>query len=255
MRRVDVLAIGAHPDDVEIGCGGILALCARRGLRTGLLHLTCGEAGTRGSAEQRASEAAAAASALDAEHEILDCGDGGLRTGSVEEDLVIRVLREARPRCVLLPPERDRHPDHERAHRLARAACFYSGLVKRRDAAGLGPHRPEIQLSYLLHRQLEPSLVVDVSDVIDRKVAALRCYTSQLTLPDAEAVAPQAAETWVSSSTFGHAVLARSRHFGAQIGVEHGEPLVSHGPLALLAVGDLFAAFRNEAGPGESSQP
>ncbi|MEM9409169.1 MAG: bacillithiol biosynthesis deacetylase BshB1 [Acidobacteriota bacterium] len=242
-----MLAIGAHPDDVEIGCGGILALCAQRGLKVGLLHLTRGEAGTRGSAEQRAAEAAAAAVALGAEHRILDCGDGGLRTSREEEDQVIQALREARPRCVLLPPAHDRHPDHERAQRLARSACFYAGLMKRPDPAGLEPHRPQLQLSYLLHRQPEPTLVVDIGSVVDRKIAALRCYASQLTLPDAEP--SEERETWVSSATFGHAVLARSRHYGAQIGVEHGEPLLSEGPLPLLAIGEILGAARNESGP------
>lgn len=249
MQRVDVLAVGAHPDDVEIGCGGTLALCVRRGLEVGLLHLTRGEAGTRGSAEERAREAAAAATELGAVHEILDCGDGGLRTGAAEEDRVIQALREARPRCVLLPPPSDRHPDHERAHRLIRAACFYAGLVKRSDPRGLEPHRPELQLSYLLHRQPEPDVVLDVGDVMELKVAALRCYRSQISLPGSETA--EGAQTWVSSSTFGQAVLARSRHYGAQIGVEHGEAFLCHGPLPLRAFAELFSAAR----PAHGSAP
>lgn len=253
MERVDVLALGAHPDDVEIGCGGLLALCAERGLRTGIVHLTRGEAGTRGTAEVRAREAAAAASVLGAELEILDFGDGGLRTGRREEDRLIRLLREARPRLVVGPSPEDRHPDHERACRLVRDACFYAGLRGRPDPAGLAAHRPSWLLEYPLHDQRPPDLVIDLEGAMSRKVEALRCHASQLSLADEsgkgrETAADDGASdaTWVSSSTFGAALVARARHFGAQIGVEYGEAYLCRTPLPMLALADFLR--------GESSQ-
>src|SRR6185436_1090233 len=130
--KLDVLAIGAHPDDVELGCGATLAKLARQGRRVGILHLTRGEAGTRGTAEERLAEAERAAAALGAaELAFLDCGDGSLRTGPDEEDALIEVLRTWRPDLLLTPTPHDRHPDHGRAHRLAEAASFYAGLAGR----------------------------------------------------------------------------------------------------------------------------
>ena len=139
---LDALAIGAHPDDVELGCGGTLAGLAESGHSVGILHLTSGEAGTRGDAETRRAEARAAASILGAELHFLDCGDAGLRTGRDEEDSLIRKLREIRPRLVLAPSPEDRNPDHGRAFRLVRDACFYAGLEKRSPDFSRFPWRP-----------------------------------------------------------------------------------------------------------------
>jgi bacillithiol biosynthesis deacetylase BshB1 len=130
--KLDVLAVGAHPDDVELGCGGTLARLASEGRAVGILHLTRGERGTRGTPEGRRAEAEAAAAALGAAAmDFLDCGDGGLRTGPAEEDSLIVKLRLWRPDLVLAPSPHDRHPDHTRAHRLVEAACFYAGLRHR----------------------------------------------------------------------------------------------------------------------------
>ncbi len=248
------MAIGAHPDDVEIGCGGTLALLEESGLRVGAVHLTRGEAGTRGSADIRAEEAAAAAATLGMAHEILDLGDGGLRTSREEEDRLIQTLRESKPRIVFVPASPDRHPDHERAHQLAKDCCFYAGLVKRRDPRGLSPHRPQLVLEYPLHHQQPPDLIVDVSRVWQRKLAALRCYASQLTLPEVDESAAAGErpaqrrdsarpETWVASSTFGQSLVGRARHFGAQIGVGYGEAFCSTGPLPLHELSMLTHAL------------
>jgi LmbE family N-acetylglucosaminyl deacetylase len=178
-----VLAIGAHPDDVELGCGGTLAKLAAAGRRVGILHLTGGEAGTRGTAALRRREAEAAAAALGAvEVAILDCGDGGLRTGPAEEDAVIELLRRLRPELVLAPPPSDRHPDHGRAHDLALAACFYAGSpaadcparrrARLRPAGGALPlHAARPVRAGLRGRRLRA--------LGDRR-AALACYGSQL---------------------------------------------------------------------------
>ena len=230
---VDVLAIGSHPDDVELSCGGTLAVLAERGYRTGILHLTRGEAGTRGSAEERLREAEQAAAALQvAELAFLDCGDGALRIGEPEEGALIAKLRELRPELVLAPPPSDRHPDHGRAHRLVEAACFYSGLVRR----GTGePHRPAAVFHYMQFDSFEPRFVVDVTGGWDAKLAALACYSSQLHQPDAPNGASERDEppTKVASLDYRLAVEGRARHFGLLIGAALGEPFGSRLPLAV----------------------
>jgi bacillithiol biosynthesis deacetylase BshB1 len=243
---VDVLAIGAHPDDVELGCGGTLALLAGQGRRVGIVHLTRGESGTRGSVEERRREAEEAAAALGvSELDFLDCGDGALRTGPAEEDALIAVLRRLRPEIVLGPTPRDRHPDHGRAHRLVAAACFYAGLAARAPAAAPGgPHRPAAVYSYMQHDPFEPSFVVDVTAGWPAKLAALAAYRTQLYQGEdpaggaAGAAAPPV--TKVSTRDFRLMIEGRARHFGALVGAELGEPFASRLP---LAVADLFAVL------------
>lgn len=229
--KLDVLAIGAHPDDVELGCGGTLALLARQGRKVGILHLTRGEQGTRGTAEERRAEAEAAAQALGAvEMDFLDCGDGGLRNGPAEEDALIAKLRSWRPELVLGPTPRDRHPDHGRAHELVDAACFYAGLRNRTPEAGAA-HRPAAVFSYMQHDLFTPSFVVDVSAVWDVKIESLRAYRSQLNL--GEKKKDDQPMTKVASPEFWQAVEGRARHFGLLISAAYGEPFWSRGPLAV----------------------
>jgi len=227
-NRLDVLAVGAHPDDVELGCGGTLALLAGRGRRVGIAHLTRGEAGTRGTAAERRREAEQAAAALGAvELEFLDCGDGGLRTGDAEEDALIALLRRLRPELVLGPPPVDRHPDHGRACQLLEAACFYAGLASRGEGA---PHRPAAVWSYMGHDSFEPDLVVDVGEAWQAKLEALDAYQSQLHQLGADRREPA---TKVASPEFRLAMEGRARHFGLLIGAAFGEPFASRLPLAV----------------------
>ena len=256
--KLDVLAIGAHPDDVELGCGGTVALLAEQGKRVGILHLTRGERGTRGTAEERQREAERAAEALGAVSlDFLDCGDGSLRTGEVEEDALIELLRQNRPELILGPTPADRHPDHGRAHQLVAAAAFYSGLRLRGSGR---PHRPAAVFSYMQHDLFEPRLIVDVTAVWPRKLASLAAYASQLDrsvldgaalevagvagAARAASVAAEAGEgepiTKVSTREFALAVEGRARHFGQIIGATFGEPFTSRLP---LAVQDLMAVL------------
>ncbi len=233
--RLDVLAVGAHPDDVELGCGGTVALLARAGRRVGLLHLTRGEAGTRGTTAERHAEAEAAAEALGAvELLFLDCGDGALRHGRVEEDALIEVLRRYRPEVILGPTPADRHPDHGRAHRLVADACFYSGLAARR-AGELPPHRPGAVYSYMQHDPFEPAFVVDVTSVWEVKQRALDAYPSQIHPAGDESEADGRDEpiTKVATADFRAAIEGRARHFGMLIGATYGEPFWSRLPLAV----------------------
>ncbi len=225
---LDLLAISPHPDDVEIACGGTLALLARRGRRVGILHLTCGEAGTRGTATERRAEAEAAAAALGvAELDFLKLGDGELRTGREEEDELIERLRHWRPALVLGPAPRDRHPDHGRAHRLVEDACFYAGLARRGEGE---PHRPAALFSFMQHDPFEPSFVVDVTSAWDAKLEALAAYRSQLHQAGAERTEPP---TKVASPEFRLAIEGRARHYGQMINAAYGEPFASGRPLAV----------------------
>ena len=234
MSGLDVLAISPHPDDVELACGGALALLTAAGRRVGILHLTSGEAGTRGTPEGRREEAKRAGRELGVERvDFLDCGDGALRTGTEEEDALIEVLRRHRPELVLAPPAVDRHPDHGRAHSLISAAVFYSGLAKR--GGGLEPHRPTAVFHYMLHDFFEPRFVVDVTAVWERKLAALAAYESQLYQPGGEPNRgpDHGPPTKVASRQYHAAVEGRARHFGLVIGAEFGEPFGSRLPLAV----------------------
>jgi len=226
--KLDVLAIGSHPDDVELGCGGTVALLARRGLKVGIVHLTRGEAGTRGTVEERRAEAETAAALLGAaELEFLDCGDGALRTGPEEEDALIAVLRRYRPELVFGPSLSDRHPDHGRAHRLVAAASYYAGLAGRGERE---PHRPAAVFSYMQHDPFEPSFIVDVSSTWQIKLDALAAYTSQLHQPGNRRDEPL---TKVASPEFRAAVVGRAQHFGLAVGAAFGEPFWSRLPLAV----------------------
>jgi len=235
---LDILAVGTHPDDVELSAGATVALWVERGYRVGIVHLTHGELGTRGSAEERELEARRAAEMLGVRAVcFLNCGDGGLRTGRDQEDALIDVLRHHRPALVLGPPPADRHPDHGRAHRLLADAAFYAGLARR----GRGrAHRPRMVLSYMQHHGFMPHLVVDVSATWDRKLAAMACYRSQLHTAGSEH--RDEPKTKVSSPEFAAAVTGRGRHFGQMIGAAFGEPFWSPVPLALSDPLDLMPA-------------
>lgn len=226
--KLDVLAIGSHPDDVELGCGGTLALLSRQGLKVGILHLTRGEAGTRGTVEERRTEAVEAARILGAKAvELMDCGDGRLRGGEKEEDELIEWLRRWRPDLVLGPAPADRHPDHGRAHQLVRDCSYYAGLARR----GTGEaHRPAAVFSYMQHDPFEPSFIVDVSSTWEVKLEALAAYGSQLHQQGGVREEPQ---TKVASAEFRQAVEGRARHFGLLVGAAHGEPFSSRLPLSV----------------------
>lgn len=213
-----------------------MARLERQGRRCGILHLTRGERGTRGTPEQRRMEAQRAAEILGAvELLFLDCGDGTLRRTDVEEDSLIELFRRLRPELVLAPAPRDRHPDHGRAHRLVMDSCYYAGLAKRAPGLGGEPHRPALVLSYMQHDPFEPSVIVDVSSTWETKLAALEAYGSQLHRPGSRATGPG---TKVSSPEFAAAIAGRARHFGLLIGAAYGEPFWSPTP---IAVPDLWS--------------
>jgi len=237
---VDVLAIAAHPDDVELTCAGTLVMLARRGRRFGIVDLTSGEMGTRGTAETRETEARRAAEILGAVfRETLDLKDGGLETGRAAELAVIDVIRREKPRLVITSYPEDRHPDHARAGRLVTDAAFYAGL--RKLPSSRPAHRPQQVIYFSTFLLQEPQLLVDVTPAMDVRREAMRAFASQFHDP-----ASREPPTMLSQQSFLEKVEARSRHFGLLAGVEFAEGFMSRRP---PRVDDLVTAFEGyEAG-------
>lgn len=222
---LDILAFSPHPDDAELGCAGSLILAADTGLRVAIADLSEGELSSRGDTTKRKAEKQRATEVMGLSDRI----SVGLRDTEIGRDpahrmALIEVIREMRPRIVLSPHWKDRHPDHEAAGRLVREAVFYSGVGN----VGKGtPHRPERLFYYMIHHPFTPSFVIEVSSVWERKTAALRAFESQFI---GDEMGPQTA---LSRPEFLQFTEARARWFGAMIGVAYGEPFLSTGPLSL----------------------
>jgi len=233
----DVLAIGAHPDDVELTMSGLLLRLRDAGRSVAILDLTRGEAATRGTPEVRAEEAAAAARLLGAEERVaLDLGDGRLEPSLEVRRAIVDAIRRFRPSLVLAPHREDLHPDHAAAGAAVRSVRYVSGMANWHPGPH-PPHRPRTFLYSLHHNSdVAPSLVVDVTAVFERKMALVRCFPSQLHDP-----ASKAPRTNVASEEFLPRWEARHRWFGEKIGVRYGEPWVHEGP---LAVDDATALLR-----------
>jgi len=218
-QPVDLLAIAAHRDDVELTCGGTLVKAARAGHRTGILDLTQGEAGTRGDAATRASEAGRAAKVLGVAVRLnAELRDAHLSNDEPSRHRVVELIRMTRPRVVILPFPVGRHPDHRVAAELGRDACYLAGLA-RYDAAG-DPHRPFKVLYALAYREdpVKPSFVVDISECFDAKLEAVRCYASQF---DA---AKAAGEIFPTGQNLYDLIRVQSAHYGSLIRKAYGEP-------------------------------
>lgn len=216
---LDVLAIAAHPDDVELSAGGTMAKLSALGYRTGILDLTRGEAGTRGTPELRAEEARRAAEILGcAVRENLDLGDAHIWVNEESRVKLVRALRRLRPRILLTQHWDDPHPDHAHTAQLVREAAHISGLVKYDAASGLDRHRPNCVAYFLFPRNLPPTFIVDISAESARKWEAIRAHASQFHNPES-----RERESRVSTKRFLDEIEARDRYFGAMIGVERGE--------------------------------
>jgi bacillithiol biosynthesis deacetylase BshB1 len=215
----DVLAIAAHRDDVEQTCGGTLLRMASRGLRTAILDLTQGEAGSRGSAEERAQEAAEAARILGAGwRQVLDLPDSAVENTLENRLKIVRILRLLRPRVVILPYWQARHPDHAAVAQLGYEACFLSGLAK--VETGTEPHRPFKIVYASLYADVRPSFIVDITPFIEQRHAALMAYRSQY------ANQPAGSALFVPEEEIRERTFAEARHYGLLAGVRYGEPFV-----------------------------
>jgi len=234
--ELDVLALAAHPDDVELCAGGTMCLLAKQGYRTGILDFTRGELGSRGTPEGRMQEATNAAEIMNlkARHN-LGLPDGGIQNTRTNQKAIMRVVRRYRPRIVLINALDARHPDHSDAAQLSLDALYYGGLRMIETTGPDGdvqePWRPSHVLHYLQAIDFEPSLVVDVSEVWDDRIDALQAFQSQFFNPDYEPGEDEP-ETFISNPEFFEWVEARARNYGYQVGATHGEPfLYRHGPI------------------------
>jgi N-acetylglucosamine malate deacetylase 1 len=234
---VDVLAIAAHPDDIELTCAGTLVTLGARGRRFGIVDLTRGEMGTRGDAASREREARDSAALLGAEfREILDFGDGGLRKTRENELALIDVIRREKPRLVLTSYPDDRHPDHRRAGELVTDAAYYAGL--RRIETAHPAHRPQQTIYFSTGYVHPPTFIVDVTAAMEKRLAAMQSFRSQFHNPESKE--PQ---TVLSQQTFLAAIEARARYYGFMIGVEFAEGFVSKRPPKISDPVAVFEGF------------
>ncbi len=218
--QIDILAVAAHRDDVELTCGGTLVKAAKQGYRTAVLDLTQGEMGTRGSAALRAAEASRAAEVLGLQaRENLSLPDAGIVNDPPTREALARAIRRFRPRVVIAPAfHGGRHPDHVTSTQLVRDACFVAGLAK--VAPDLPKHRPAKVLHTMTYRQdhVKPTFVVDVSEEFERKLEAIRCYASQFD----DAI--QAGEVYPNGEALYDLVRHYAAYYGALIRRRYGEP-------------------------------
>ena len=219
---IDILAIAAHRDDVEQTCGGTLLAMKEKGWKTGILDLTRGESGTRGTAEDREREADEAAAILGVEHrEALDLPDGDVENTLENRLKIAAVLRRLRPRVVILPYWEGRHPDHYTCATLGYEACFVSGLAKIvTPGEQRPPHRPYKILYASLYADVRPSFVVDITPFAEQRFRSLMAYKSQYA-QQAEGSSLFVNEVEIRETTF-----ATARHYGLLAGVRYAEPFV-----------------------------
>ncbi|MDG3581872.1 bacillithiol biosynthesis deacetylase BshB1 [Galbibacter pacificus] len=220
--KLDILAFGAHPDDVELGCGATLAKEITLGKTVGIIDLTQGELGTRGSAEIRAMEAAKAAKILGVKtRENLGFADGFFLNDKQHQLEVIKMIRKYKPEIVLCNSIDDRHIDHGRASKLVSDACFLSGLLKIEtsiDGEKQEKWRPKYVYHYIQWKNIEPDFVVNVSGFIDKKITAIQAYSSQFFDPNSKEP-----ETPITSKNFFDSLDYRARDLGRLINVDHAE--------------------------------
>ncbi len=225
----DLLAIGAHPDDVEMSAGGCIAQNVQLGKRVAIVDCTRGELGTRGSIEIRKEEAQRAAQILGVQHrEILEMTDGSIDQREEYVVMIVTMLRRYRPHIVLIPPAFERHPDHEAVHRLCRTAYFKSGLTKLKtydNGVEQQPFRPAHMFAFIQAYHQEVDFFVDVSSSHEIKMESIKAYSSQVHVASTKDAVSTSEEpqTFISRPEFMEMLEARARYFGSIIGVRYAE--------------------------------
>ncbi len=241
MGQVDILAIFAHPDDVELTVGGTLLKMKQMGYRTGALDVTRGEMGTRGTAEGRAVEAANAAKILNLDLRVnLGMPDGHVFVTDVERTAMVKILRRLKPKLILTHQLGDPHPDHDHIAHLVRESARLSSMKRYDEETGDEKIAVPVVAHNTFSRRVEPSFVVDISDFLEEKMEAIRAYQSQFY--DAESTEP---ETRLTSKHFLDEVENRSRYFGSLIGVAAGEPFFVREALNVADPVDLLTRPMN----------
>ena len=239
MTSVDLLIIMAHPDDAELCCSGTILSCIDNGLSVGMIDLTRGELGTRGSGKVRIEEANNAAKVLGVNfRHNLELRDGFISDDEESIFEVVKIIREFKPKVIITNSKTDRHPDHESAARLVKKACFLSGLIKistKKDNLDQESWRPKSLLYSIQNNYVEPHFVVDVSKYIDVKINAINCFKSQFYDPKSKEN-----ESFISTKEFMDFIKSRSIEMGHSIGVKHGEGFTSENKLKLTSLDSLF---------------
>jgi bacillithiol biosynthesis deacetylase BshB1 len=238
--KLEILAIGAHPDDVELGCAATLAKARAQGKKVGILDLTQGELGTRGTPEMRHKEAQAAASILDVQiRENLGFRDGFFINDEHHQLKLIEKIRTYQPEVILCNTPKDRHVDHGRANALVHEAAFLSGLSKitleDQQTKPLLPWRPKLILEYIQWNEVVPNVIVDVSGFMDQKMKAIAAYKSQFYDPNSDAP-----DTPISSKNFLNSISYRASNMGRLIFKEAGEGFTCQTPLAVSDLESLI---------------
>ena len=227
--KLDILAIAVHPDDVELGCSGTMMMEKQMGKKTGVLDLTKGELGTRGTPELREKEALKSAGIMGLDvRENASMADGFFRNDELHQRALISYIRRYQPEIVLTNALDDRHPDHGRAGHLVSIACFLSGLRKIETTDGTGdlqePWRPKYVFHMIQDRYYEPTFVYDISPVIDQKIESIKAFSSQFFSTEYESGEPQ---TYISTPEFLNSIIGRHAMFGKMIGVPYAEGFIS----------------------------
>lgn len=237
--KLNVLAIGVHPDDVELSCAGVLLLEKNNGNKTGIIDLTQGELGTRGSVITRTEEAARAASILNVDiRENLLMADGFLQNDKAHQLKIVESIRKYQPEIILCNATEDRHPDHGKGARLVADATFLSGLIKIETFLNGElqlPWRPKYVLHYIQDRYLQPDFVVDITGVMDAKLESIKAYSTQFYNPGLNE--PQ---TYISTPDFLESVIYRAKMLGKMIGVKYAEGFTSEKMIGIKSLDVLI---------------
>jgi N-acetylglucosamine malate deacetylase 1 len=242
--KLDILAIGVHPDDVELGCSGTLINEIKRGKQVGVIDLTQGELGTRGTVETRYIESANAAKIIGVNmRENLKMRDGFFKNDEPHQLQLIKAIRKYRPEIIIGNILNDRHPDHGRAGHLISDACFLSGLAKidTKDEKGSIQEkwRPKYFLQYMQDWYHEPDLLIDISDVFEQRMKAIEAYSTQFFTSESSADGPQ---TYISTPDFLDSIIARARMLGKRIGVKYAEGFITEKKIGISNLDALVLA-------------
>jgi len=239
MQKLDILAFGAHPDDVELGCGGTLLAAVAEGKKVGIIDLTQGELGTRGTVADRLKEAMLAGEIIGvAVRENLGMKDGFFVNDQTHQLAIATIIRKYQPDIILCNAPEDRHPDHGKAAKLVADAAFLAGLVKIQttdNGVAQTAWRPSHVFHYIQSRNLQPSFVVDISEHIDKKMASIVSHASQFYNPNSNEP-----NTFISSDSFLEFIKGRAKEFGQQVGVQYAEGFISEKMIGIQSFDGLI---------------
>jgi bacillithiol biosynthesis deacetylase BshB1 len=239
MQKLDLLAIGAHPDDVELGCGGTLLAAVAEGKKVGIIDLTQGELGTRGTVADRLKEGLLAGEMIGAAvRENLGMKDGFFVNDQTHQMMIVEVIRKYQPDIILCNAPEDRHPDHGKAAKLVADAAFLAGLVKvqtTHNGIAQTAWRPSHVFHYIQSRNLQPNFVVDISAYMDQKMASILAHASQFYNPNSNEP-----NTFISSDSFLEFIKGRAKEFGQQVGVQYAEGFISEKMIGIQSFDGLI---------------